>query len=201
MVQAAIACGLDAIVLAEHDYMWQEEELADLQGRFPEIKIFSGVEVSIDVAEHIVVIGVEDRQLLSPFMAPADLVAAVCSHRGAAILAHPFRWAPSVRKDIQDVQLDAIEIFSNSIRNYMQQPIRDLQRKLRLPFVASSDGHHTKQLGLYAIDLQHPAQDGKDLARMIRHGQFSILTNPQRIDEINEIIPAETKKLSKPTES
>ena len=111
-------------------------------------------------------------------MKPADLVAAVRQHQGAAVLAHPFRWSPTVRQDIQESDLDAIEIYSNSIRNYMQQPTLDLQKKLNLPLVATSDGHHTEQLGLYAIDLHQPAKDDKGLARMIRQGQFSLDQSP-----------------------
>ncbi|MGI6365114.1 MAG: PHP domain-containing protein [Bacillota bacterium] len=195
MVQAAMACGLDAIVLTEHDYMWGPEELADLQARFPGIKLFSGIEVSIDSAEHIVVIGVPHPQLFSPFMKPADLVAAVRQHQGAAILAHPYRWSPSVRQDILDARLDAIEIFSNSIRNYMQQPIRGLQQKLDLPLVACSDGHHTQHLGLYALDLHQPAKDDKGLARMIRQGEFTNWSSPERIDEMNAEIIAKASKL------
>lgn len=195
MVQAAIACGLDAIVLTEHDYMWRPQELASLQARFPRIKLFSGIEVSVDYSEHIIVIGVPNPELFSPFMKPADLVAAVRQHQGAAILAHPYRWSPSVRRDILEAQLDAVEVYSNSIRNYMQQPIRSLQQKLGLPLVASSDGHHTQQLGLYAIDLHQPARDDKDLARMIRQGQFDIWTNPERIEAINQDIAAKAKKL------
>ena len=94
MVGAAIASGLDAIVLAEHDYMWDEAELADLQGRFPGIKIFAGIEVSIDAAEHIVVIGVPDRQLFAPFMAPADVLQP-CANTGGSCSCH-LRWRPEV---------------------------------------------------------------------------------------------------------
>jgi predicted metal-dependent phosphoesterase TrpH len=195
MVQAAMACGLDAIVLTEHDYMWGPEELADLQARFPGIKLFSGIEVSIDISEHVLIIGVPRPELFSPFMKPADLVAAVRQHQGAAVLAHPFRWSPTVRQDIQESDLDAIEIYSNSIRNYMQQPTLDLQKKLNLPLVATSDGHHTEQLGLYAIDLHQPARDDKDLARMIRQGQFSLWTNPRRIEAINQEIATKLKEL------
>ena len=197
MVGAAIASGLDAIVLAEHDYMWDEAELADLQGRFPGIKIFAGIEVSIDAAEHIVVIGVPDRQLFAPFMAPADVIAAVRHHPGELFLP-TLPLETEVRRDILEVRLDAVELYSNSIRNYMQQPIRSLLQKLQLPHVASSDGHHTRQLGLYAIDLPRPAQDDKELARMIRRGCFNIWANPERIKDINAIIPGEGKKLSIP---
>ncbi len=40
-----------------------------------------------------------------------------------------------------------------------------------------------------------PARDDKDLARMIRQGQFSIWTNPERISAINQDIAAKAKKL------
>lgn len=197
MARAAIAGGLDAIVLTEHDYMWGKEELSVLQSRFPEIKIFSGIEVSLDPAEHIVVIGAPDSRSFSPGMRPADLVAAVRDCQAAAILAHPFRWAPTVRRDILAVPLDAIEIHSNSIRNYMQEPIRNLQRRLKLPSISCSDGHHTDQLGLYAIDLWRPTGDSRELAQMIRRGQYDTWTNSQRIAQVNLELSAKVKILRK----
>ena len=195
MVRAAIAAGLDAIVLTEHDYMWEKDELGRLQKGFPEIMIFSGIEVSLDPAEHMVVIGAPDARPFFPGMKPAALAAAVRACQGAAILAHPFRWAPAVRRDILDACPDAIEIGSNSIRNYMAEPIKALQQRLKLPSLACSDGHHTEQLGLYAIDLWQPAQDAQDLAGMIRRGEYEIWTNPRRIAQENLKLEAKIKVL------
>lgn len=197
MIQAAIDSGLDAIVLTEHDYMWQPRELAALQARYTQIKLFAGIEVSIDDEEHIVVVGVPDPSLFHPFMSPTELIAAVRRHGGAAVLAHPFRWSQAVRRDILDAGFDAIEISSNSIRNYMQEPITKLQNQLQLPLVASSDGHHTRGLGLYAIELERPAQDDSELARMIRQGQFSPWHNPQRIETLNAQITAALVEVSR----
>lgn len=196
MIQAAIASGLDALVFTEHDYMWTQEELSSLQGSYPEIKLFQGIEVSLSIDEHMVVIGVPDAGHFYPFMSPAELRATVRSHGGAAILAHPFRWTPNVRADILEAGFDAIEIYSNSIRNYMQAPIRDLQAKMNLPLVALSDGHHTSHLGLYALDLARPAEDEKDLALLIAAGEFNIWTNPKRIQAMNSKIADAREKLA-----
>lgn len=195
MVQAAIACGLDALVFTEHDYMWTEDELNSLQSSFPEIKLFQGIEVSLSIDEHMIVIGVPDPHLFHAFMSPVQLREAVLSHNGAAVLAHPFRWTPHVREDILAAGFDAIEIFSNSIRNYMQAPIRDLQNKFNLPLVACSDGHEAQHLGLYAIDLAEPAEDEKALARQIREGQFKIWTNREPIAALNSEIAGAHRKL------
>lgn len=187
MVEAAIARGLDAIVLTEHNYMWTQEELAPLQRRHPEIKLFGGIEVSVkmDGGQHMVILGVPDPDLFYPTMPPAELIAAVRRHGGAAILAHPYRWTPEVHEDILRAGFDAIEICSNSIRNYMQQPICELQRQTKVPLVVSSDGHHVTELGLYALDLPTMPVDDKELAAMIRHGEFSLWCNHQRIDAMN----------------
>ncbi|MTI94540.1 MAG: PHP domain-containing protein [Firmicutes bacterium] len=196
MVESAIDAGLDAIVLAEHNYLWSREELAELQRCYPTIRIFGGIEVSISWEEHIVVLGVPDASLFYPLMPPAELIKAVLEHQGAAILAHPFRWSTEVRPDILAAGFDAIEVYSTSIREYMQQPIAELQRRCNLPLVATSDGHHTGALGLYAIELERAAKDERDLAALVREGKFRLWTNPEAIAELNADIDARLLRLA-----
>ena len=46
LVRAAIAAGLEGIVITEHDYLWTEEELQDLRASEPRLVILAGVEVT-----------------------------------------------------------------------------------------------------------------------------------------------------------
>src|SRR5262245_60263870 len=46
LVEAAVAAGLDGIVITEHDYMWTEEELIELREAEPRLVILAGVEVT-----------------------------------------------------------------------------------------------------------------------------------------------------------
>lgn len=197
MVQAAIRAGLDGIVFTEHNYQWSAAELAELRNRYPAIRLFRGIEVSITAEEHILVLGVPDAALFYPFMPPGEVMAAVGRYSGTAILAHPFRWSTSVRPDILTAGFHAIEVHSTSIRNYMQQPILSLQRQLNLPLVASSDGHSAEAMGLYAIDLKMPVADEKQLAAMVRQGQFTLWADERRIVALNARINRQREQLSR----
>lgn len=196
MVQAAINAGLDGLVFTEHNHMWSSQELAELQQRYPSIKLFQGIEVSISWEEHIVVIGLPETVNFYPLMSPSKLMSAVDYHSGTAILAHPFRWATHIRQDILDAKFHAIEVFSTSIRNYMQKHIISLAQQLDLPLVASSDGHEAEAIGLYAIKLQEYASTEQQLAKTIRDGNFSLWSNKKQINNINLEMKKQEKQLS-----
>src|SRR5436190_13872817 len=46
LLRSAIAAGLDGVVLTEHDYLWPEEELAELRAAAPGLVVLAGVEVT-----------------------------------------------------------------------------------------------------------------------------------------------------------
>jgi histidinol phosphatase-like PHP family hydrolase len=39
--------GLDALVITEHQIQWNKKEIKELQQDFPELKLYSGVEVTL----------------------------------------------------------------------------------------------------------------------------------------------------------
>jgi predicted metal-dependent phosphoesterase TrpH len=59
MVEGAIAAGLDGIVLSEHDLVWPSTLLADLQLRYPQIRLFSGAEMTTLEGEHVLALGLD----------------------------------------------------------------------------------------------------------------------------------------------
>src|SRR5271165_2341377 len=46
LLEHACEIGLDGIVITEHDYQWQADELAELAARAPSLRVFSGAEIS-----------------------------------------------------------------------------------------------------------------------------------------------------------
>ena len=50
MIRHALAIGLDGLVITEHDYQWEPEELAELAGRATPLRVFSGAEISAEKA-------------------------------------------------------------------------------------------------------------------------------------------------------
>lgn len=58
LIETAIKRGLDGIVLTEHNYLRPPEEIDSLRKKFPQIKIFNGIEVSTEEKEHVLVYGV-----------------------------------------------------------------------------------------------------------------------------------------------
>ena len=46
LVHAALAAGLDGIVITEHDWLWPERELEELRAAAPQLVILAGVEVT-----------------------------------------------------------------------------------------------------------------------------------------------------------
>lgn len=189
MVQAAIDVGLDALVFTEHNYQWTEEETQELQEKYPGIKLFRGIEVSVSVDEHIVVVGVPDSDLFYPLMPVHELMDIARYYSAAAVLAHPFRWSDTVIQDILDAGFDGIEVFSNSIREYMVKPILDLQHRRNVPLLATSDGHDVDSLGIYAIDVKYEVNTEQELAMAIRKGDFSLWVDDARVKDINSSTP------------
>ena len=185
MVESALARGLNGLVITEHDYLWGEAELAELQSCYPGIKLFRGMEVSITLDEHMLVIGVSDPTPFKLCMSAHRLREAVREQGGVCILAHPCRWAETVHPDILAAGFDAVEGYSINVSNYMRGAVDQLARMKKVPIVANTDSHVPDTLGLYGIRLDNFAATEQELARAIRLGQFRIFGHKGRLDERN----------------
>src|ERR1035437_2852638 len=63
LVMSLIEQGYDAVYMTEHDAVWPEEDLAYLRRKFPWMRIFGGVERTIE-ASRILVLGTSDEAYL-----------------------------------------------------------------------------------------------------------------------------------------
>ncbi len=98
LVKHASKIGLDGLVITEHDYQWEPDELAELADRAAPLVVFSGAEISAREG-HFLVYGLPTIDEAPPGIALADLLKVVRSHHAAIVAAHPFRWDQPLRSN------------------------------------------------------------------------------------------------------
>lgn len=115
LLRAAEAAGLDGVVLTEHDYLWEEHELAELRAA-TRLVVLAGVEVAGRGGD-VLVYGITDPFRVPKGMGWAELCREVHRQGGAAVAAHPNRWGQPFERVVRDskAELDGIEVLSNNI--------------------------------------------------------------------------------------
>ncbi|MGI6367661.1 MAG: PHP domain-containing protein [Anaerolineae bacterium] len=188
MVAQARTLGLRALVFTEHAVHWPQQELEELQARFPQVRLYCGAEITSAEGDDFLVYGLHDRTALDSGMAAADIIAITHRQHGAVILAHPYRYRDEVPEAVRTLGVDAIEIMSTNIYNYAHQRAAALAQELQIKAVAASDGHHTDMLGLYATEIDALPADNFALAELIRNGHTQIWLDAETIRAQNEAL-------------
>lgn len=175
MAQAALAKGLEGIVLAEHDMAWPQGELANLAKEFPGLRFFRGAEMTVAQGEHLLVLGVSTFAPLVPLLPYRQLIELVRDLGGIAILAHPLRRDP----DPELLKLvDGVEVASHSIPQALRAKVTALASQYQLPAMAASDAHWPQALGQFAMDILSPVETEQELAAALAHGCFRNYIDP-----------------------
>ena len=98
LIERAREIGLDGVVITEHDYQWEADELAELAARAAPLRVFSGAEISAREG-HFLVYGLPSLDEVPAGVALADLLETVQApsgrHRGRASVSV----GPAVRRD------------------------------------------------------------------------------------------------------
>ncbi len=150
LVERACEIGLDGVVITEHDYQWQDEELLELAGRAPGLRVFSGAEISAREG-HFLVYGLPSLDETPPGILVKDLIEVVRRHEAAIVAAHPFRWDQPFDEIIAEhgPLFDALELVSNNVDRHTRAKTRALLRKFPMGETGSSDAHEIDVLGCY----------------------------------------------------
>jgi predicted metal-dependent phosphoesterase TrpH len=169
LVRRAQQLGLDGVVITEHDWLWTEEELAELRAAAQGLVILAGIEVSARQG-HFLTYGVHN-----PFAVPRGIdVAALCHevHRqgGAVVAAHPFRWGQRFDDILRDDKpdLDGLELMTNNMDADCRRRAAEVQRKHSLAGLGSSDAHNEDVLGICYTEFDAAIRDRRDLVEAIR---------------------------------
>lgn len=187
MIEAAIACGLDAIAFTDHDRLVPDDQLAALNDRYRPFRIFTGIEVTVE-GEHVLVIGLHDELLEDMGWNYAELHSFVRERGGATILAHPFRYSDDIEIAVEAYPPDAIEVHSMNTGVCDEKKIRTMAAQIGCRVVCNSDAHAPEEVGVYHNRFHTPANTEAEVVQMLKAGSFEEASLPDRVAEINAAV-------------
>ena len=157
LIVHALAIGLDGVVITEHDYQWEPDELAELNARSGALKVLSGAEISAREG-HFLVYGLPDLDDAFPGIWLKELLELVQRHGAAIVAAHPFRWDQPFDEIVSEhgPVFDALELVSNNITPETRSKTERLLVAHPMGTTGSSDGHELGAVGCYFTEFPTP---------------------------------------------
>ena len=175
LVRAAVAAGLDGVVITEHHHIWEPEELDALRREAGESNflLMAGFEYTSSQGD-VLIYGlprdhVED---FVPGHAPEKAIARAKELGAACVAAHPTREGMSFDERIFDMPLDAVEVRSVNLEDHEQRLAAILAKNAELPPITCSDAHRIEDVGAYATEFLDPLTSIKDLKEALGNGRF-----------------------------
>jgi len=169
LVERALAAGLDAVVITEHDYQWGAGELAELDAGG--LVVLSGAEVSAKEG-HFLVYGLPDLGGVEPGIALGELLRVVRAHDAAIVAAHPFRWDQDFRALLaaHGPAFDALELVSNNVSPETRARAEAVLKATPMGATGSSDGHVPDAVGCYYTEFPGEVRTIRDFVLALRRG-------------------------------
>lgn len=176
-------------VLAEHDQLWQEEEVEEVlclakEDGIEGVHLYRGVEITTEHA-HIVAIGMEDLRD-TPRGVRLERLIAVAREQGAALIwVHPYLnysglLPPEQHDNVEELAkgIHAVEVCSSVTRKEFSARARLLSEKWQWVPVGGSDAHALEIVGAAATEFPLLPKDEKALAKAIMAGQCGVCCTP-----------------------
>src|SRR5579883_1386079 len=116
LIEHAREIGLDGLVITEHDYQWEADELAELNAKANGVRVFAGAEISAREG-HFLVYGLPDLQDVECGIDLGSLLEVVKGRGAAIVAAHPFRWDQEFDEILatHGPVFDGLELVSNNV--------------------------------------------------------------------------------------
>jgi hypothetical protein len=169
-IRAAIASGLDGIAFTDHHMLVGRDRLNVLRQKYAPFKIFTGIEITSD-SEDWLVLGVSDPRLESDRWKYPDLLRLVHDLDGFIALAHPFRRQHAISVDLSANPPDGIEACSTNTPPVYEVEIRAIARDLGLRPLQNSDAHRNAPLGRYFNLLPDSTAGDRELVKILKSSQ------------------------------
>ena len=194
LCETALARGLDALAITEHHQQWSPDEIAELQSRYPALKLYAGVEITCTDGHDYVILGRDPGAYAEP-MPYADLQTLLETHPGAFVfVAHCFRFSTDER-GLAERALDGIEVGSCNTLARQQPPhgpaaiehealYQRWQQRMGWIPLYNSDAHSTTAVGTFCnvLDVADGMPAGElALAEVLRTAPLRPLEDPERI--------------------
>jgi hypothetical protein len=173
MMHGLIERKYEAVYITEHEAVWSEREIADLQQRFPEIKIFPGVELTlVDYSVHLVVLGTTDREYVTLQKDPEAVLEKARDDGCLTVLAHPFRWPGSGGLLEEGFRPDALELRTGNHNAEQAQLSEEFAERFSLATVNAGDIHHADWMGRQWVETHRPIAHAKDIREIVLAGEY-----------------------------
>lgn len=179
LVRAAVAAGLNGIVITEHDYMWPDAELEELRAAAPELVILGGVEVTARGGD-MLCYGITNPFALPRGIGWPELCREVHKQGGACVAAHPNRWGQPFEKLVreQNPELDGIEVMSNNMDPGLRARAAELLKKYpHFAQLGNSDSHQPNTVGCCCTVFEVPVRTNAELVAAIRGNKGKAMVN------------------------
>ena len=184
LARNALAAGLDAIALTDHDTFWPDDELKRISDDAG-ILVLAGVEINTD-GGHALVFGLSEY--VFGMHRPAFLREQVDRVHGAMLLAHPYRRAlpwgvhPGTIGYTEALQraikgefvrvVDGAEVINGRATDEQNEFARELLEAVGTPALANSDTHTVEGIGHVATEFERSVVDVVGLIEELRAGRF-----------------------------
>jgi predicted metal-dependent phosphoesterase TrpH len=169
LIEQARRIGLDGLVITEHDYQWEADELAELAGRAAPLRVFSGAEVSA-LEGHFLVYGLPSLDEVFPGIELTDLLKVVRGYEAAIVAAHPFRWDQPFEEIIarHGPVFDALELVSNNVTDQTRAKTEAILSQHPMGATGSSDAHDLRTVGCYYTEFDRSIDTITDFVAALR---------------------------------
>jgi hypothetical protein len=186
MAAAALAHGLDGIVITEHNVMWPVAELDALREAFPALLILNGIELTSDRGDDYLVIGLDHQDWFAPRLPAGELTCRAQARGGVVILAHPYRYRDELPDTLDAFPVDGVEVASCNMHGAASVGAAQLAVELDAFQVWNSDAHDTDTVGLYANRLPRLIATVAELAASLTRGLHRAHADTQRVTAFND---------------
>ncbi len=192
--------GLDAIVITEHFALWGTQERNVLQRKFPQLRIFRGVEISVREGYDVICITAEEKLEVMSMLSVLEVreLLGPALEKSFLFVAHPFRFNSELTPGLQTVLRNVDGIEMNSINIFKKDPVksaegwypRNRQCYIRAledyPLIPlyNTDTHHPYSVGGIASYLETDVvpEDETALASLLRRTPAVERQNPEVIE-------------------
>lgn len=200
--EIALARGLDAIVITEHQIQWKREEIKELQMEFPGLKIYAGLEVTLRENIDIVVI-TKNIGMQVPYLMSFDEFLErnnVDLEKSFIFVAHLFRWSLDIEFDenfvfpyLHGIEMNSINILMNGYRivdsMYMSKYFslyNEIKNKWNLKPIYNTDSHSPTTVGLIANEIicDRLPEDEEELALLLKENTIYEYQNFELLKKI-----------------
>lgn len=164
-MERLVQIGYEAVYITEHDAVWSDWEIEQLQDGFPDIRIFPGIELSVgpETIKHILILGTNDPSYTKMRNKPADVLAKAYDEGHLTILAHPFRWEGGEEMLRAGLLPEALEYRTGNHDKVGAALSEAAADEFGLPLVNSGDVHGPEFINRFWIETDRPLIKADDI--------------------------------------